>query len=45
MVGDKSLGTFLVEHLGDRTIRVEIVPGKTPDEVLGFTKDALIYRR
>lgn len=45
MVGDKSLGTFLVEHLGDRMIRVEIMPGKTPDEVLGFTEDALIYRR
>ena len=44
-VGDKSLGTFLVEHLGDRTIRVEILPGKTPVGVVGFTKDALIYRR
>lgn len=45
MVGEKSLGTFLVKHLGDRTIRVEIVPGKKPDEVIGFTNDALIYRR
>jgi hypothetical protein len=45
MVGAKSLGTFLIQHLGDRTIRVEIVPRKIPDEVLGFTKDALIYRR
>ncbi|MQG21127.1 MAG: hypothetical protein FI725_03860 [SAR202 cluster bacterium] len=45
MVGEKSLGTFLVKHLGDRTIRVEIVPGKRPDEVMGFTNGALIYRR
>jgi hypothetical protein len=45
MVGDISLGTFLIEHLGNRTIQVEIVPGKTPDEVIGFTKAALIYRR
>jgi hypothetical protein len=45
MVGDKSLGTFLVEHLGDRTIRVEILPGRAPDEVAGFTDAALIYRR
>ncbi|MCL0044552.1 hypothetical protein M1N24_03355 [Dehalococcoidia bacterium] len=45
MVGSKSLGTLLVEHLGDRTIRVEILPGKTSDEALGFTNASLIYRR
>ena len=45
MVEDKSLGTLLVEHLGDRTIRVEILPGKTPDEVVDFTNATLIYQR
>jgi hypothetical protein len=44
-VGDTSLGTFLVQHLGDRTIRVEVIPGKTPDEVSGFSGASFVYRR
>ena len=44
-VGDTSLGTFLVQHLGDRTIRIEVIPGKTPDEVSGFSDVSLVYRR
>lgn len=44
-VGDVSLGTFLVQHLGNRSIQVEIIPGKTPDQVSGFTDKAVIYRR
>ena len=43
--GTTSLGTFLVQHLGNRTIRVEVIPGKAPDEVSGFSGAALIYRR
>jgi hypothetical protein len=44
-VGDVSLGTFLVQHLGNRSIQVEIIPGKTPDQISGFTSEAIIYRR
>ena len=44
-VGSTSLGTFLVQHLGDRTIRIEVIPGKAPDEVSGFSDSARIYRR
>jgi hypothetical protein len=44
-VGDTSLGTFLVQHLGDRTIRVEVIPGKAPHEVSGFSDTSLVYRR
>ena len=44
-VGDVPLGTFLVQHLGGRTIRVEVIPGKSPDEVSGFSDAARIYRR
>ena len=44
-VGDVSLGTFLVQHLGNRNIQVEIIPGKTPDQISEFTDKAVIYRR
>lgn len=44
-LGTTSLGTFLVRHFGDRTIRVEVIPGKSPDEVEGFSDASLIYRR
>ena len=44
-VGNTSLGTFLVQHLGDRTIKVEILAGVSPDQVSGFSDRALIYRR
>lgn len=44
-VGNTSLGTFLVQHLGDRTIRIEVIAGKSPDEVVGFSDASLIYRR
>jgi hypothetical protein len=44
-VGSTSLGTFLVQHLGDRNIRIEVIPGKAPDEVSGFSDSARIYRR
>ncbi len=44
-LGTTSLGTFLVQHLGDRTIRVEVIAGKTPNEVSVFSDASLIYRR
>lgn len=44
-VGDTSLGTFLVQHLGDRSIKVEVIPGKPPNQVPGFSSAAVIYRR
>ena len=44
-VGDISLGTFLVQHLGDRSIRVEVLPDLSPNEIDGFSDDARIYRR
>jgi len=44
-VGDTSLGTFLVQHLGDRTIRIEVIPEKVPHEVAGFSDASLIYHR
>lgn len=44
-VGTTSLGTFLVQHLGDHTIRVEVIPGKAPAEVDGFSDASIIYRR
>jgi len=44
-LGTTSLGTFLVQHLGDRTIRIEVIAGKVPDAVAGFSDAALIYRR
>jgi hypothetical protein len=44
-VGDVSLGAFLVQHLGNRSIRIEIIPGKTPDQVSGFSSAAVLYRR
>jgi len=44
-LGTTSLGTFLVQHLGDRTIRIEVIAGKAPDEVPGFSDASLIYRR
>jgi len=44
-LGTTSLGTFLVQHLGDRTIRVEVVAGKSPDEVPDLSDASIIYRR
>ncbi len=44
-VGEVSLGTFLVQHLGGRSIQVEIIPGTPPEQVSGFTDEAAIYRR
>ena len=44
-VGDVSLGTLLVEHLGDRTIRIELVVGMDPQDVSGFSDNARLYRR
>jgi hypothetical protein len=43
--GYTELGTFLVEHLGKRTLRVEFLLGKSPDDVSGFSSNALIYYR
>ena len=44
-LGTTPLGTFLVQHLGDQTIRVEVIPGKDPHAVAGFSDASLIYRR
>ena len=42
---DNSLGVFLVEMLSDSRIKVEVFPGKTINEVSGFTSAAKIYER
>jgi hypothetical protein len=39
------LGVFLVQMVDDRTIRVEVVPGQTAEQVEGFSDAARIYRR
>ncbi|MCL0029296.1 hypothetical protein M1N23_04060 [Dehalococcoidia bacterium] len=44
-VGDTSLGTFLIQHLGDRRIRMEVIPGKAPEDISGFSAKARIYLR
>jgi len=44
-VGDVSLGTFLIQHLGNRSVRVEITPGKTPDQISGFSNESVVFRR
>jgi hypothetical protein len=44
-VGDTSLGTFLVQHLGEHTILIEVIPGKAPYEVSGFSGASFVYRR
>lgn len=44
-IGSTSLGTFLVQHLGDKTIRIEVIPDKPPDEVPGFSGASRVYRR
>jgi hypothetical protein len=44
-IGENALGTFLVQHLGDRTIRVELITGKSPQEVTGFSNASRIYHR
>ena len=44
-IGDNSLGTFLVQHLGDRSIRVEVISDTSPDKVAEFSDASLIYRR
>lgn len=44
-VGDTSLGTFLVQHLGNRAIRVEVFPEISPYDVSAFSGSAMVYRR
>jgi len=46
-VNDESrvLGTLLVQVVDANTIKVEIFPGKTKEQVSGFTNKALIYER
>ena len=44
-VGTTSLGTFLVQHLGAHSIRVEVVPRKAPAGVYGFSDASMNYRR
>ena len=44
-VGVVSLGTLLVEHLGDRTIRMELMVSKSPEAVSGFSENSRIYKR
>lgn len=41
----KILGTMLIEMLEDRMIKMEIFPGKTKDQVSGFTSNAKVYQR
>ena len=38
-------GVALVEMIGDRTVKVEVFPGLTPDEVVGFTDAVRVYER
>ena len=42
---DESEGVALVEMIGDRTVKVEVFPGLTPDEVVGFTDAVRVYER
>ncbi len=44
-VGDVSLGTLLVQHLGDRSIHIELVVDKSPQDVSSFSENARLYRR
>jgi hypothetical protein len=44
-VGTTSLGTFLVQHLGNRRIRVEVFPGEIPEGITGFSDASQIYQR
>ena len=41
----KVLGTMLVEVVDKDVIKVEIFPGKTADQINGFTSGALMYER
>ena len=41
----RTLGVFLAQMLDDRTIKVEVVPDRTADEVVGFSDAARVYRR
>jgi len=42
---DSVQGTVLIEMIEDRKIRVEVFPGKSASEIVGFTEDAKIYER
>lgn len=41
----RSLGTLLVQMMDKDTIKVEIVPGKSKDQVSAFTSSARVYHR
>ena len=40
-----ALGIMLVQVIDDRTIKVEIVPGATANEVVSFSDAARLYLR
>ena len=42
---DQVLGVALVQMTGPRTLRCEVFPGKTSDEVSGFTSAAMTFER
>ena len=44
-VESQVLGTFLVEMVDQRTIKMEVVAGSHPDQVDGFSQAAKIYHR
>jgi len=39
------VGIFLVQMLDDRTIKTEVFPNMTADQVYSFTDEAKIYGR
>ena len=44
-VEDQVLGVFLAQVLDETTIKVEILPGTTSSQVVGFSEKAKLYRR
>ena len=42
---DKVVGTMFVQMTGEKTIKVEVFPGKTSSQISGFTEKAKIYER
>lgn len=43
--GTETLGTLLLQLVGERQLKVEVFPGKHPNQVNGFTAAAQMYER
>ncbi len=44
-VDNKVLGVFLAQVLEEKTIKVEVVPGRSSAQVAGFSPEARLYHR